>query len=52
MCEQIPVPVTEMTENTQKGHAAIRIESEDLKIEISPDVPSEKIAAIIGALKC
>ena len=41
LCEQIPVPVTE-----------IRIVSGDLKVEISSDVPSEKIAAIIGALKC
>ena len=50
LCEQIPVPVTELTEKTD--NAAIRIVSEDLKVEISSDVPSEKIAAIIGALKC
>ena len=50
LCEQIPVPVNEITEKTD--HAAIRIVSGDLKVEISSDVPSEKIAAIIGALKC
>ena len=50
LCEQIPVPVTELTEKTD--NAAIRIVSGDLKVEISSDVPSEKIAAIIGALKC
>ncbi len=50
LCEQIPVPVTELTEKTD--NAAIRIVSGDLKVEISSDVPLEKIAAIIGALKC
>ena len=52
LCEQIPVPVTEITEKTETDHAAIRIVSGDLKVEISTDVPSEKIAVIIGALKC
>ena len=52
LCEQIPVPVTEITGNTETDQAAIRIVSGDLKVEISTDVPSEKIAAIIGALKC
>ena len=51
-CEQIPVPVTEITEKTETDSAAIRIISDDLKVEISSEVPSEKIAAIIGALKC
>ena len=51
-CEQIPVPVTKITEKTETDHAAIRIVSGELKVEISLDVPSEKIAAIIGALKC
>ena len=50
LCEQIPVAVTEITEKTDS--AAIRIISDDLKVEISSDVPSEKIAAILGALKC
>ncbi len=52
LCEQIPVPVTEITGNTETDQTAIRIVSGDLKVEISSDVPSEKIAAIIGALKC
>ena len=52
LCKQIPVPVTEIKEYTETDHAAIRIVSGDLKVEISTDVPSEKIAAIIGALKC
>ena len=52
LCEQIPVPVNEITEKTETDHAAIRIVSGDLKGEISSDVTSEKIAAIIGALKC
>ena len=52
LCKQIPVPVTEIKENTETDHAAIRIVSGDLKVEISTDVPSEKIAVIIGALKC
>ena len=52
LCEQIPVPVTEITENRETDNAAIKIVSGDLKVEISSDVPSEKIAAIIGALKC
>ena len=52
LCEQIPVPVTEITEKTETDSAAIRIISGDLKVEISSDVPSEKIAAIIGVLKC
>ena len=52
LCEQIPVAVTEITEKTETDSAAIRIISGDLKVEISSDVPSEKIAAIIGALKC
>ena len=51
-CEQIPVPVTEITEKTETDHAAIRIVSGALKVELSSDVPSEKIVAIIGALKC
>ena len=52
LCEQIPVAVTKITEKTETDSAAIRIVSGDLKVEISSDVPSEKIAAIIGALKC
>ena len=52
LCEQIPVPVTEITEKSETDHGAIRIVSGDLKVEISSEVPSEKIAAIIGALKC
>ena len=36
----------------EADHTAIRIVSGDLKVEISSNVPSEKIAAIIGALKC
>ena len=52
LCEQIPVAVTEITEKTETDSAAIRITSDDLKVEISSEVPSEKIAAIIGALKC
>ena len=52
LCEQIPVPVTEVTEKTETDHAAIRIVSGELKVEISTDVPSKKIAVIIGALKC
>ena len=52
LCEQIPVAVTEITKKTETDSAAIRIISDDLKVEISSDVPSEKIAAIIGALKC
>lgn len=52
LCKQIPVQVTEIKENTETDHAAIRIVSGDLKVEISTDVSSEKIAAIIGALKC
>ena len=52
LCEQIPVAVTEITEKTETDSAAIKIISCDLKVEISSDVPSEKIAAIIGALKC
>ena len=51
LCEQIPVPITEVTDKTETDHTAIRIVSGDLKVEISTDVPSEKIAAIIGALK-
>ena len=51
-CEQIPVPVTAITESTETDHAAIRIVTGDLKVEISSDVPSEKITAMIGALKC
>ena len=46
LCEQIPVPVNEITEKTETDHAAIRIVSGDLKVEMSSDVPSEKIAAI------
>ena len=52
LSEQIPVPVTTLTENTQTESAAIRIEWGDLKVEISANVPCDKIAAIIGALKC
>ena len=52
LCEQIAVPVTEVTEKTVTDHAAIRLVSGDPKVDISSDVPSEKIAAIIGALKC
>ena len=52
LCEQTPVPVTEITEKAEADHTAIRIVSGDLKVEISSNVPSEKIAAIIGALKC
>ena len=52
LCEQIPVAVTEITEKTETDSAAIMIISDDLKVEISSEVPSEKIAAIIGALKC
>lgn len=52
LCEQIAVPVTEITEKAETDHAAIRIVSGDVKVEIASDVSSEKIAAIIGALKC
>ena len=52
LCKQIPVPVTEIAEKTETDSAAISIVSGDLKVEISSDVPSEKIVAIIGALKC
>ncbi len=52
LCKQISFPVTEITENIETDHASIRIVSEEMKIGISSDVPSEKIAAIIGALKC
>ena len=52
LSEQIPVPVTAFTENTHTESAAIRIEWGDLKVEISANVPCDKIAAIIGALKC
>ena len=33
LCKQIPVPVTEIKENTETDHAAIRIVSGDLKVE-------------------
>ena len=47
LCEQIAVPVTEIAKKTETESAAIKIISGDLKVEISSEVPSEKIAAII-----
>ena len=52
LCEQIPVPVTEIAGNTQASDRDIRIVCGELQIEVSSDIPSEKLVAIIGALKC
>ena len=52
LCEQIPVPITEIAGNTQTSNHDIRIVCGELQIEASSDIPSEKLVAIIGALKC
>ena len=52
LCEQIPVPVTKIAENVQASDRDIRIVCGELQIEVSSDIPSEQLVAIIGALKC
>ena len=52
LCEQIPVPVTEIAENKQSGISAIRIISENISVEMTANVPAETVSAVIGALKC
>ena len=52
LCGQIPVPITEIAGNTQTSNHDIRIVCRELQIEASSDIPSEKLVAIIGALKC
>ena len=52
LCEQIPVSVTKIAGNTQANKRDIRIVRGELQIEVSSDIASEKLVAIIGALKC
>ena len=52
ICEQIPVPVMEITEKKQAESSTIKIVSGNVSVEMTADVPTEIITAVIGALKC
>ena len=52
ICEQIPVPVTEIADNMQPVIPAIRIVSGNISVEMTANVPAETVSAIVGALKC
>ena len=52
ICEQIPVPVMEISEKTQTESSTIKIVSGNVSVEMTADVPAEIITAVIGALKC
>ena len=52
ICEQIPVPVMEITEKKQTESSTIKIVSGNVSVEMTADVPTEIITAVIGALKC
>ena len=52
ICEQIPVPVMEIAEKKQAESSTIKIVSDNISVEMTADVPTEIITAVIGALKC
>ena len=52
LCEQIPVPIMEISEKTQTESSTIKIVSGNVSDEMTADVPTEIITAVIGALKC
>ena len=49
LCEQIPVAVTEVTENPD---SVITVSSGEIRVEIRASAPREGIEAVIRALKC
>ena len=49
LCEQIPVAVTEVPENTD---SVITVSSGSIRVEIRASAPAEGIEAVIRALKC
>ena len=49
LCEQIPVAVTEVSENTD---SVITVSSGEICVEIRASAPVEGIEAVIRALKC
>ena len=49
LCEQIPVAVTEVPENTD---SVITVSSGEIRVEIRAAAPAEGIAAVVRALKC
>ena len=49
LCEQIPVAVTEVPENTD---SVITVSSGSIHVEIRASAPAEGIAAVVRALKC
>lgn len=48
-CEQIPVAVTEVSENTD---SVITVNSGEIRVEIHATASTEGIEAVIRALKC
>ena len=48
-CEQIPVAVTEVSENTD---SVITVSSGSIRVEIRASASAEGIAAVVRALKC
>ena len=52
ICEQIPVQVAKITENTESELSAIRITNGNISIEMVADVPTNTVTAVIRELKC
>ena len=52
ICEQIPIPVMEITEKKQAESSTIKIVSGNVSVEMTSDVPAEVITTVIEALKC
>lgn len=51
-CEQIPVPVAELSESDSPAEPAVRISSGKIKVEITGTVSADMLSAIIKALQC
>ena len=51
-CEQVAVPITDIPAYAAAAAPSIKIADGSLSIELSRDVPTETVAAIIRELKC
>lgn len=51
-CEQIPVPVAELSKPDSPAEPAVRISSSKIKVEITGTVSADMLSAIIKALQC
>ena len=52
LCEQVAVPVANISVCSAAAAPSIKIFGGDLSIELSQDVPAETVAVIIRELKC